>query len=91
MKYHCTKRPFQDLSLDDNFFRIMKVINLGKNNINHVGYQWFIKNFIFLGIPLLFYGMAAIALIKHTEIVSMSDGQKIAIYFLYPEDKGSPY
>lgn len=49
------------------------------------------RYFIFLGIPLLFYGLAAIALIKHTEIVTMSDGQKIPIYFLYPEDKGSPH
>ncbi|XP_037026808.1 uncharacterized protein C15orf61 homolog [Bradysia coprophila] len=71
MKYHCSKRPYQDLSLDDNFFRVMKVINLG--------------------IPLLFYGLAAIALIKHTEIVHMADGQKVPIYFLYPEDKGSPH
>ncbi|KAJ6637969.1 hypothetical protein Bhyg_10700 [Pseudolycoriella hygida] len=69
IKYHCSKRPYQDLSLDDNFFRIMKVLNLG--------------------IPLLFYGLAAIALIKHVEIVQMNDGQKVPIYFLYPENKGS--
>lgn len=30
MKYHCTKRPYQDLSLDDNFMKFIKVINLGK-------------------------------------------------------------
>lgn len=29
MKYHCTKRPIQDLSLEDNFFKFIKVINLG--------------------------------------------------------------
>ncbi|XP_031618837.1 uncharacterized protein C15orf61 homolog [Contarinia nasturtii] len=29
MKYHCTKRPHQDLSLDDNFMKFIKVINLG--------------------------------------------------------------
>lgn len=32
LKYHCSKCKYQDLSLDDNFFRIMKVINLGNNN-----------------------------------------------------------
>lgn len=30
MKYHCTKRPLQDLSLDDNFLKFIKVVNLGK-------------------------------------------------------------
>ncbi|MCL4120769.1 UNVERIFIED_CONTAM: hypothetical protein GTU68_019943 [Idotea baltica] len=29
MKYHCTKRPHQDLSIDDKFFRIIKILNLG--------------------------------------------------------------
>ncbi|GAB6018952.1 hypothetical protein CHUAL_000595 [Chamberlinius hualienensis] len=29
IKYHCTKRPVEDLSFDDNFFRIIKVVNLG--------------------------------------------------------------
>nr|XP_019562752.2 uncharacterized protein C15orf61 homolog [Aedes albopictus]XP_019562753.2 uncharacterized protein C15orf61 homolog [Aedes albopictus] len=29
MKYHCTKRPHQDLSVEDNFFKFIKVINLG--------------------------------------------------------------
>lgn len=30
MKYHCTKRPYQDLTLDDNFMKFIKIINLGK-------------------------------------------------------------
>lgn len=30
MKYHCTKRPHQDLRIEDNFFKFIKVINLGK-------------------------------------------------------------
>lgn len=30
MKYHCTKRPYQDLSLDDRFMKFIKIINLGK-------------------------------------------------------------
>lgn len=29
MKYHCTKRPYQDLTLDDRFMKFIKVINLG--------------------------------------------------------------
>lgn len=31
MKYHCTKRPVQDLKLDNNFFKFIKVINLGES------------------------------------------------------------
>lgn len=29
IKYHCTKRSFHDLSIEDRFFRVIKVINLG--------------------------------------------------------------
>ncbi|XP_050312380.1 uncharacterized protein C15orf61 [Anthonomus grandis grandis] len=29
IKYHCTKRKRQDLSLEDSFYRAIKVINLG--------------------------------------------------------------
>lgn len=29
MKYHCTKRPYDDLKFDDFFFRSLKVMNLG--------------------------------------------------------------
>lgn len=29
MKYHCTKRPEQDLTLDDTLFGVIKIINLG--------------------------------------------------------------
>ena len=29
MKYHCSKRPLQDLTLEDYMFRMLKVINLG--------------------------------------------------------------
>lgn len=31
IKYHCTKRPEEDLLLEDKFFRFIKVINLGKS------------------------------------------------------------
>ncbi|SPP82941.1 blast:Uncharacterized protein C15orf61 homolog [Drosophila guanche] len=30
MKYHCSRREVQDLSLEDKFFRVLKVINLGE-------------------------------------------------------------
>lgn len=30
MKYHCSRRPRQDLSREDNFFKFIKVMNLGK-------------------------------------------------------------
>ncbi|KAK7873578.1 hypothetical protein R5R35_009280 [Gryllus longicercus] len=29
IKYHCTRRPYADLQIEDTFFRIIKVINLG--------------------------------------------------------------
>lgn len=34
IKYHCTKRSEQDLQIEDNFFRAIKVLNLG--NILHM-------------------------------------------------------
>jgi hypothetical protein len=48
------------------------------------------SGFNFLGIPPLFYGLAATMLIKHVEYVDMPD-RKVPIYFLYEEDKGSEY
>nr|XP_036213490.1 uncharacterized protein C15orf61 homolog isoform X3 [Bactrocera oleae] len=69
MKYHCSKRAIQDLSMEDKFFRFLKVINLG--------------------LPMLFYGLAAIHLISHTELVHLPNGDRVPIYFLYAEDKGS--
>lgn len=29
MKYHCTRRPYADLSVDNAFFKALKVLNLG--------------------------------------------------------------
>ncbi|XP_061387703.1 uncharacterized protein C15orf61 homolog [Musca vetustissima] len=71
LKYHCTKREIQDLSLEDKFFRFLKIINLG--------------------LPMLFYGLAAIRLISHEEAVHLPNGDTVSIYFLYAEDKGSRF
>ncbi|EDV42559.1 uncharacterized protein Dana_GF16957 [Drosophila ananassae] len=71
MKYHCSKRDVVDLTMEDKFFRFLKVINLG--------------------LPMLFYGLAAIRLISHTEIVHVSEKVKVPIYFLYAEDKGARF
>uniref|UniRef100_A0A182J5B4 Uncharacterized protein n=1 Tax=Anopheles atroparvus TaxID=41427 RepID=A0A182J5B4_ANOAO len=72
MKYHCTRRPWQNLTLEDRFFRCIKVANLG--------------------LPQLFYGLAAVFLIRHVEHVVMGAGHgPVPIYFLYEEDKGSLY
>lgn len=30
IKYHCTRRPFEDLTFDDSFYRWLKIINFGK-------------------------------------------------------------
>ncbi|XP_022187846.2 uncharacterized protein C15orf61 [Nilaparvata lugens] len=68
IKYHCTKRPYQDLSLDNQLMGIIKILNLG--------------------IPTLMYGIAAIALIKHKELVKTPNGE-VYIYFLLEENKGS--
>ncbi|XP_059479621.1 uncharacterized protein C15orf61 homolog [Neocloeon triangulifer] len=43
-----------------------------------------------LGIPCLAYGIAAIYLIRHVEIVFLN-GHQVPIFFLYEEDKGSVY
>ncbi|XP_050432458.1 uncharacterized protein C15orf61 homolog [Adelges cooleyi] len=29
IKYHCTKRPFENLSTEDSLFYVLKIINLG--------------------------------------------------------------
>lgn len=71
IKYHCSKRIYQDLSLEDKFFRFLKVMNLG--------------------LPMLFYGLAAIKLISHKEEVLLKNHKSVFIYFLYKEDKGSQY
>lgn len=44
-----------------------------------------------VGLPMLFYGLAAIRLISHKEIVRVSDEVEVPIYFLYAEDKGARF
>ena len=46
--------------------------------------------FLLSGLPCLAYGIAAVYLIKHREVVHTSKGD-VEIYFLYPEDKGALY
>lgn len=94
IKYHCTKRSIQDLTIENNFFKFIKCINLGKSGLicmfaafcaeiqsNSISIQ---------GIPTLMYGLGAVMLIRHTEYVQLKPG-KIPIYFLYEEEKGSQY
>lgn len=33
IKYHCSRRPYQDLTFEDAFFRFIKVFNLGMNKL----------------------------------------------------------
>nr|CAD7431412.1 unnamed protein product [Timema monikensis] len=70
IKYHCSRRPYLDLKMEDFFFRVIKTINLG--------------------IPCLAYGLAAMFLIRHVELVHTANGD-VRLYFLYKEDKGSEY
>ncbi|KJH53560.1 hypothetical protein DICVIV_00305 [Dictyocaulus viviparus] len=67
IKYHCTKRPVQDLSFENNLYRLITIANLG--------------------LPCLLYGLAAVFLIKHTEIIEDEETKKLVrIHFLIKED-----
>ncbi|XP_043507912.1 uncharacterized protein C15orf61 homolog isoform X2 [Frieseomelitta varia] len=43
IKYHCTKRPQQDLNLEDKFFKAIKLLNLGMYTYINV---WIGSNFL---------------------------------------------
>ena len=70
IKYHCTKRPFEDLDLENKLFGLLKVINFG--------------------VPTLFYGVATIFLITHSEVVQTSHGP-VSVYFHIKEGKDAVY
>lgn len=94
MKYHCTRRKIEDLSLDDRFYGIIKVINLGKRGTRQDTMQRNTDTDLSprAGIPTLMYGIAAIFLIKYTEYITIKGyAKEIPIYFLYKEDKGSQF
>lgn len=86
MKYHCSRRPIQDLSLDDSFYKFIKILNLGKKLILVCRSQ-LNQNFISLiaGLPTLAYGTVARYLITWTEQVQTSKGT-VPIYFLIKEN-----
>lgn len=44
-----------------------------------------------LGIPTLMYGIAAIFLIRHYEILNMNQYRPIKIYFLIKENYGASF
>ncbi|KAK6038237.1 hypothetical protein COOONC_24258 [Cooperia oncophora] len=73
IKYHCTKRPVQDLSAENR----LRFVNLMSKRVDSS----------LLGIPCVLYGIAAIALIKHTETIEDEQTKKIVrIHFLIKED-----
>ncbi|KAF4524464.1 hypothetical protein B566_EDAN011887 [Ephemera danica] len=54
----------------------------GKSHFN-----WTVRR----SIPCLLYGISAIFLIRHTELVNINGSKSVPIFFLYKEDKGSLY
>ena len=85
MKYHCSRRQKQDLSLDDCFYKFIKVLNMGKTL--ELLITTFNQNFhrLNIGIPTLAYGTVARYLITWTEKVQTSKGT-VPIYFLIKEN-----
>ncbi|XP_014469243.1 PREDICTED: uncharacterized protein C15orf61 homolog isoform X1 [Dinoponera quadriceps] len=93
IKYHCSKRPAQDLSGEDRFFKAIKILNLAMLLRPLCPTRPLPAQPCLLGppgIPTLMYGLAATQLIRHREIVRTPRGD-VTIYFLLPEDKGSQY
>ncbi|XP_014666209.1 PREDICTED: uncharacterized protein C15orf61-like [Priapulus caudatus] len=44
IKYHCTRRPYQDLTLENNLFTLLKVLNLGIPTLAYGVGTWFLVN-----------------------------------------------
>lgn len=52
MKYHCTRRPLQDLTFEDSFFRFIKVINLGLPCLGYgLAAKYLIKHVEYVVVP----------------------------------------
>ena len=83
IKFHCSLRPKQDLTLEDNFYRALKVINFGESKRTFLNEIRNMTNH-FSGIPTFLYGIAGLLWAKHTEEVHTPQG-KVTIYFWYKE------
>lgn len=42
IKYHCTRRPYENLEFENRFFMVLKIINLGKHLIDTWSYYFFL-------------------------------------------------
>ncbi|GAB0097758.1 uncharacterized protein DMENIID0001_134240 [Sergentomyia squamirostris] len=77
MKYHCTRRPHEDLSFENQFFRVIKILNLGIPQLMYgLAATQLIKH---------------VEYVKVGGSSTSPAAAQIPIYFLYPEDKGSKY
>ncbi|VDI50969.1 Hypothetical predicted protein [Mytilus galloprovincialis] len=45
IKFHCTKRPYQDLYSEDQFFTVLKIINLGVPTLTYGFASWMFRRF----------------------------------------------
>lgn len=95
IKYHCSKYRYEDLSASNRFMYFIKLFNFGTFGKIVLELSCFkfhqILNFdCSSGIPSLMYGIAAIFLITHRELVETPNGD-VYIYFLLKENKQSIY
>ncbi|XP_076242194.1 uncharacterized protein C15orf61 [Calliopsis andreniformis] len=61
-----------------------------RRNLNREDQIYWMIKLMNLGLPLLIYGLTAIFLISHQEVVKTPSGD-VTIYFLLSENKSSPY